>query len=329
MDVSQSSYSTLIIHDYQNDDYAKPPPYLGAGKKDRPHSYGERQEVEEYLNQSHVLKHLAKEVQLPRSVENTRDSGVSENEPPRYPDDAAANKLKSKSQPDLTNLTETEYDDIESMIKENADLKEQVNIMYHKLAKSQKLQQEISNIHREYEAMVQSNERREKLELTARGRLQNEIIRLQDVNRALRDQNEALQNQLLTFPDHPLGRSHQDALMQLVSQNKELTKLNKEHCMEIQAQHATLQEQRAHINFLDAALKRLQEENRQKQLYVDRCAQLQQVLQSLQSATERRENVERKMLLEAFEKQDVNANQPPVDANLKWQLREKDNQIMR
>lgn len=71
----------------------------------------------DYLNQSHVLKHLAKEIKIPmqRRRSNTRDSGVvSENpepvkDPPQYGQwiieeqhEANNNKTKSKSQPDLT-----------------------------------------------------------------------------------------------------------------------------------------------------------------------------------------------------------------------------------
>lgn len=72
----------------------------------------------DYLNQSHVLKHLAKEIKIPvqRRRSNTRDSGVvSENnpepvkDPPKYGQwiieeqhEANNNKTKSKSQPDLT-----------------------------------------------------------------------------------------------------------------------------------------------------------------------------------------------------------------------------------
>lgn len=73
-----------------------------------------------YLNQSHVLKHLAKEIKIPTNRRsNTRDSGVSENTdptmmnkdpPPKYghqwvieeQNEQNNNKIKSKSQPDLT-----------------------------------------------------------------------------------------------------------------------------------------------------------------------------------------------------------------------------------
>lgn len=345
MDVSQSSYNTLIIHDDTNYcEYSSPPPYnnMVSNKKDRPRSYGEQQmqeitEIpEEYLNQSHVLKHLAKEVKLPNrngSESNTRDSGVSENaSDSRYHESGASgdnSKLKSKSQPDLTRLTEIDFKEVEALFKENALLKEQLNAAQIKLSKTQKVQQEVANIHREYESLVQSNERRERLEQAARNRFQTDLRHAQQINQQLREQLEAYQNQLATLQTaHPMGRIQQDALIsQLVQQNKELVDNNKRQFIEIQAQHATLEEQRIHINVLDNALKRLEEENRQKQVYVDRCAQLQHALQSIQNANDRR--TERMLMLESYDTDIENANTSGDATNLKWQLREKDNQIMR
>lgn len=169
MDVSQSSYNTFIIHDDSmyttNGEFSSPPPYM---KKERPRSYGESQHPmqeiteipEEYLSQSHVLKHLAKEVKmLPRnrSDSNTRDSGVSENtdsrDPPKYgqhwtgqsasTDESAVSqanaKLKSKSQPDLTRLVDIDPEEVEALFKENQHLKQQLNSCYLKVAKSQKV----------------------------------------------------------------------------------------------------------------------------------------------------------------------------------------------
>uniref|UniRef100_A0A336MZ68 CSON008045 protein n=1 Tax=Culicoides sonorensis TaxID=179676 RepID=A0A336MZ68_CULSO len=366
MDVSQSSYNTLIIHDDTNYcEYSSPPPpsYNNMGKKDRPRSYGEQQmqeitEIpEEYLNQSHVLKHLAKEVKLPRngSESHTRDSGVSEivsdarEHPPRYHGKRNTHsagggasseqticsgncKLRSKSQPDLTRLGEIDFEDVEALIKENQLLKQQLSVAHMKITKTQKLQQEIAHIQHEYEELVQSNDRRERLEAVQRTRFQNELRHAQDMNRALRDQIEALQNQLVSLPNsHQLGRSQQDALIaQLLAQNKELADANKRQYIELQAQHATLQEQRVSINVLENALKRMEEENRQKQIYVEQCEQLQRALQSLQSVASTDRHNDRMMMIDAFTSDLENGNTTATEAaNLKWQLREKDSQILR
>lgn len=116
------------------------------------------------------------------------------------------------------------------------------------------------------------------------------------------------------------GRTQQDLLIsQLIQQNKELVDANKRQYIEIQAQTATLEEQRIHINVLDSALKRLEEEVRQKQLY-------QKQLQSLLGANERRD----KLRLEFEQELSKDLSRTPTnEANLKWQIREKDNQIMR
>lgn len=159
MDVSTCSYNTLIIHNddsmysSMNNDYVSPPPYINK-MKERPRSYGEKgmQEITEipddYLSQSHVLKHLAKEVKIPnRSESVTRDSGVSENtdskeQHPKWSmeENIQNNKLKSKSQPDLTRLGEIDYlESVEAVMEENNVLKKQLSNCFNKVAKSNKV----------------------------------------------------------------------------------------------------------------------------------------------------------------------------------------------
>uniref|UniRef100_A0A182WJ41 Angiomotin_C domain-containing protein n=1 Tax=Anopheles minimus TaxID=112268 RepID=A0A182WJ41_9DIPT len=370
MDVSQSSYNTLIIHDdifssvaSSGREYAgSPPPYM---KKERPRSYGEAapnppmQDIseisEEYINQSHVLKHLAKEVKLSRAnARNSRQQSsggstasnvdgekkmANKGGQGRRGSETSAGgggktngKLKSKSQPDLSRMYDIDPEEVEAMVKENHLLKQQLNNCYLKVAKSQKLEQEIANIYRVHEELVQSCDRRERLERAARTRLQQDCRRLQELNRAFRDQVEVYQSQLHASSDHQLGRTQQDVLIsQLVNQNKSLIDANRRQCIELQAQNATLEEQRIHINVLDTALKRLEEECRQKQVYVERCAQLQHALQSLQNASERREQAERKLRID-YDNDLPNRSGSSTNSetdNLKWQLREKDAQILR
>lgn len=61
-----------------------------------------------------------------------------------------------------------------------------------------KLEQEISKVHRAQEELVQSSERRGRLEREARSKLTNELKRVQDQNRSLREQVEVLSSQLLS-----------------------------------------------------------------------------------------------------------------------------------
>lgn len=149
---------------------------------------------------------------------------------------------------------------------------------------------------------MQSSERREKLERAARQRLQ-------DDNRMLRQQYELLLSQI----ESPLSGMPANAtdeilmlkreigkrdtmLAQLIAQNKELTGCRDRQEIELAAQRATLQEQRTHIEILDAALTnaqtnvvRLEEECQKRQLYEERVVQLQQNLSSLQMARDKLE----------------------------------------
>lgn len=83
------------------------------------------------------------------------------------------------------------------------------------------LEQEVGKVHRAHEELVQSSERRERLERAARSRLQGDVRRLQELNRALREQVELLSTQLKT------GRQHnQSDLPDMAAENlrKELGK---------------------------------------------------------------------------------------------------------
>lgn len=81
---------------------------------------------------------------------------------------------------------------IQIVIQENSALKLELERCYSKVAKSQKLEQEIAKVHRAHEELAASCERREKLERAARLRLQNDCRRLTELNRALRDQIDLL-----------------------------------------------------------------------------------------------------------------------------------------
>lgn len=198
LDVSQSSYNTLIIHDnnealplfsapsnpaglIKHDLFfinsSPSPPNYGM-KKDKPatrsfgnftsHVQGETsmmtpitENEQQYLNQSYVLKHLAKEVKMHNQSaanESTRDSGVSENNSSSNNqnwsnDSNTGGRNKSKSQPDLTKLADSDtqeaisnsqtntlnVNDFEQLEVENTKLREQLNDCLMKVAKSQKV----------------------------------------------------------------------------------------------------------------------------------------------------------------------------------------------
>lgn len=198
LDVSQSSYNTLIIHDNNDtqplfsaasnpaglmkqemffNSSPSPPSYGVKKEKSASRSFGNyathamgsdgvmtpiTENERQYLNQSYVLKHLAKEVRMPsvpQVAESTRDSGVSENNSSSNNqnwsnDSAGGSRNKSKSQPDLTKIAgendsqeiginsasnTLNFSDFEQLENENTKLREQLNDCLMKVAKSQKV----------------------------------------------------------------------------------------------------------------------------------------------------------------------------------------------
>lgn len=116
----------------------------------------------------------------------------------------------------LYRLPENEDDAVESLVKENALLKQQLENCFLKVAKTQKvlclrlrwsvfgyvskrtfscfgsqLEEEVTNIYRVHEELKQTCERREKLERAARMRLQSDLQRVQELNSVMKDQGES------------------------------------------------------------------------------------------------------------------------------------------
>ncbi|XP_033305977.1 angiomotin-like protein 1 isoform X2 [Bombus vosnesenskii] len=452
LDVSTSSYNTLIIHSANDDNSWVPSGRLsgvvrehgdmgylycdggGKGHSNSPtmqslsnlshedHVYeqpnnGGCQEItdipDDYLSQSQVLKHLAKEVKVPSYSKLTNNGGNidmrmrdgdrgkqndSESEdrpPPSYMSVLLPLKNKSRllgpmekltlsrSQPDLSRIGKPDMDNynlratsprpqtkgreetesatgeiwppsemIQIVIQENSALKLELERCYNKVAKSQKLEQEIAKVHRAHEELAASSERREKLERAARLRLQNDCRRLTELNRALRDQIDLLSARTDSPPIVESMRkelTQRELLIgQLITQNKELAAAKERQEIELAAQRATLQEQRTHIDILDTALTnaqgnvvRLEEECRKKQVYVERVGQLQRALSSLQASSDRREETERQLRgqLERELREGgggggggANGNEQSSNgetiAELKRRIRERDEKIM-
>ncbi|ENN73901.1 hypothetical protein YQE_09500, partial [Dendroctonus ponderosae] len=323
LDVSSSSYNTLIIHSAGDE------PWTGrnSGATSSPHSYLHQQ-------------------------------------PNLYSDTKLSSGQKRSSASPSPSITSTGVQEITEIPD---DYLSQSSVLKH-LAKEVKvpspsntLEQEILKIHKSQEEIVQSCERRERLERAARARLQADSRRYQELNRALREQVDLLSTQVLSrspIPDSNgadgLRRElnkREGIIKQLIMQSKELGAAKERQEIELAAQRATLQEQRTHIDILDTALTnaqgnvvRLEEENRKKQGYVERVAQLQRALYSLQVASDRREDTERKLRLQLeieLQRTKVvrgerksgwdspNGSGSESASELKRQLREKDENIMR
>ncbi|XP_063533012.1 angiomotin-like protein 2 isoform X1 [Cydia strobilella] len=299
------------------------------------HSVQEITEIpDDFLNQSSVLKHLAKEVAGTPSAER----GPAERKPKGKPNKLSKEKLSlSRSQPDLTGVGTTagvravpggsessgwcsggegsaeEPDDafgavLDALAAENQQLKRQLGDALERVSKTNKLEEEVEKVRCAHEELVGSCSRREQLERAARTRLQADCRRLHDLNRALKQQVE-----LLSAGVRADGNNNAEALRkelqnremliaQLIAQNKELACSKERQEIEMAAQRATLQEQRTHIDILDTALTnaqanvvRLEEECRHAGGYVERVMGLQRALASLQQASDRREHTERKL----------------------------------
>lgn len=103
--------------------------------------------------------------------------------------------------------------------------------------------------------------------------------------------------------------------------------------IELGAQRATLQEQRNHIGILDSALtnaqqniRRLEEELRKKQIYIDR-------LNQVHGALQQNKQCERKLMLDGFDgdliKDSNRSGSSTTSDTTKWQLGADKAQMMR
>ena len=91
-------------------------------------------------------------------------------------------------------------------------------------------------------------------------------------------------------------------IRQLMEQNKMLLTTKERQEVEVAALNETLEEQRAHIQFLGSALSnaetnvvRLEEENRLKEGYAERVKQMTRSLDQLQKTSEKREAMDKKL----------------------------------
>lgn len=115
--------------------------------------------------------------------------------------------------------------------------------------------------------------------------------------------------------------------------DKELGAAKERQDIELVAQRATLQEQRNHISILDTALtnaqhniRRLEEELRRKQMHIEQLH-----LQGAMLAQTKQNDNNRKMQLdyETELSKDSNRSGSSTASESKWQLQEKNNQMMR
>lgn len=117
----------------------------------------------------------------------------------------------------------------------------------------------------------------------------------------------------------------------LLLTDKELSAAKERQEIELVAQRATLQEQRNHIGILDTALtnaqhniRRLEDDLRKKQMYIDKLTHLHGVLSKQTSGSDRKMRLD----YESELSKDSNRSGSSTTSDSKWQMQEK-NQMLR
>lgn len=202
--------------------------------------------------------------------------------------------------PDAFAIVERAQQMVEILTEENRVLHQELQGYYDNADKLHKFEKELQRISEAYESLVKSTTKRESLDKAMRNKLEGEIRRLHDFNRDLRDRLETA-NRQLSSRDYD-GHEDRAADGQHASQNKEFLKEKEKLEMELAAVRTASEDHRRHIEILDQALSnaqarviKLEEELREKQAYVDKVEKLQQALTQLQSACEKREQMERRL----------------------------------
>nr|XP_002742269.2 PREDICTED: angiomotin-like [Saccoglossus kowalevskii] len=220
---------------------------------------------------------------------------------------------KSWLQLDHQAIAERATQMVEILSDENAALRQEVESYYQKVSKLQKFEQDIEKVQNSYEYLVKSTAKREYLEKMMRSKLELEFKLTQEKNKELEAQVESLKAHL-HHQESPLIAENEQLKAELRKRDEIYRHLMNQHTedrsnksrveVELAAQRATLSEQRTHIDVLDTALSnaqanvvRLQEECQRKQVYVDKVEKLQQALVAIQNASDKREQLERKVRL--------------------------------
>lgn len=213
---------------------------------------------------------------------------------------------------------------VEILTEENRVLHQELQGCYDNADKLHKFEKELQSISEAYESLVKSTTKRESLDKAMRNKLEGEIRRLHDFNRDLRDRLETANRQLSSREYE--GHEDKAAESHHMSQNKEFLKEKEKLEMELAAVRTASEDHRRHIEILDQALSnaqarviKLEEELREKQAYVEKVEKLQQALTQLQSACEKRGQMERRLRtwlereLDALRTQQKHGNGQPVN----------------
>lgn len=235
---------------------------------------------------------------------------------------------------------------VEILSDENRNLRQELEGCYEKVARLQKVETEIQRVSEAYENLVKSSSKRETLEKAMRNKLEGEIRRMHDFNRDLRERLESA-NKQLAEKEYEGSEDTRKTISQLFAKNKESQREKEKLEAELATARSTNEDQRRHIEIRDQALNnaqakvvKLEEELKKKQVYVDKVEKMQQALVQLQTACEKREQLEHRLRtrlereLESLRIQQRQGNAQPTNvseynaAALMELLREKEERIL-
>ncbi|XP_077413969.1 angiomotin-like 2a [Vanacampus margaritifer] len=233
-----------------------------------------------------------------------------------------------------------EPNQVELLLMENERLRQELEAHREKTGRIQKLEQEIQRISEAYEKLMQGSSKRETLEQTLRRRLVDEIRRLQDFNRDLKENLENARTHVakeVQVADH-----NQHIMAKLLEQNEEQNVERERMEREAERLRAEAEEQSLRSRRLEEALeaargrgRQLEEELRRKRAYVEKVERLQSALAQLQSTCEKRESLEMRLRtrleqeLRSLRAQQRQSQPPGVTmGSLQERLREREERIL-
>ncbi|CAI4224048.1 unnamed protein product [Auanema sp. JU1783] len=186
---------------------------------------------------------------------------------------------------------------LQSIRDQNVQLKREVDTLKHKLIKLQQIETAYERIEREYDVLLREKERQEGLEMTTLTQMERYIRRILAERDMLQERLDQVQNSL---PNMQMQRVTVDKYSQLNSllnevlpQNEELKACNERQRLEMNAQSATLEEQRNHISMLEKALTNAQ----------DRLSKKDEAVEELRSSHERSKMLQRQLKEVLIDKQ--------------------------
>ncbi|CAJ0610307.1 unnamed protein product [Cylicocyclus nassatus] len=170
---------------------------------------------------------------------------------------------------------------IQSLREENLHLKREIEASKKKLVKLQQMEAAYERIEKDYENLLREKERQEGVEKSALVQMEMHLKRVISEKEALQDRLEqfSLPNAQAMEKVNQLNM----VLAEIIPQNKELAAVKERQRLELEAQNATLEEQRTHISMLEKALSNAQE----------RLAKREKVCDELTLAAERANHLQR------------------------------------